>query len=102
MANKSLKEGNKAMIDMKKMKIGDKFRAPTYPRVWETKLEEGTIVYIHPERRSFTVEFITETGVRIRESYHPAGPLGCTRAQKMRAAGFVLLLFSYRSRIIPK
>lgn len=29
MANKSLKEGNKAMIDMKKMKIGDKFRAPS-------------------------------------------------------------------------
>ena len=60
------------MIDMKKMKIGDKFRAPAYLRVWETKPEEGTIVYIHPERRFFTVEFIKETGVRIRESYHPA------------------------------
>ena len=65
------------MIDMDKMRIGDKFRAPIYPSVRERKLEEGTIVYIHPEKRFFTVEFITETGIPIRESYHPAGPLGC-------------------------
>ena len=77
MANKSSKEVNTVMIDMDKMQIGDKFRAPIYPSVRERKLEEGTIVYIHPEKRFFTVEFITETGTAIRESYHPAGPLGC-------------------------
>ena len=65
------------MIDMDKMRIGDKFRAPIYPSVRERKLEEGTIVYIHPKKRFFTVEFITETGTTIRESYHPARPLGC-------------------------
>lgn len=58
MANKSLKEVNTAMLDMDKMRIGDKFRAPIYPSVRERKLEEGTIVYIHPEKRFFTVEFI--------------------------------------------
>ena len=64
------------MIDMDKLKIGDRFKAPIYPRVWETRLEEGTIVYIHPKKRFFTVEFFTETGIPIRESYHPAGPSG--------------------------
>ena len=77
MANKTSREVNTVMIDMDKMRIGDKFRAPIYPSVRERKLEEGTIVYIHPEKRFFTVEFITETGIAIRESYHPAGPLGC-------------------------
>ena len=46
MANKLSKEVNTAIIDMDKMRIGDKFRAPIYPSVRERKLEEGTIVYI--------------------------------------------------------
>ena len=58
MADKSSKEVNTAMIDMDKMRIGDKFRAPIYPSVRERKLEEGTIVYIHTEKRFFTVEFM--------------------------------------------
>lgn len=40
--------------------------------------QNGTVVYIHPERRFYTVEFLIErTGERFRESYYPPKRQGC-------------------------
>ena len=41
------------MIEMEKMKIGDKIRAPLFPRERSREFEEGTVVFIHPRKRFF-------------------------------------------------
>ena len=67
---------------MEKMKIGDKISAPLFPRGRSREFEEGKVVFIHPRKRFFTLEFVTASGTAIRESYHPAGPLGCTEQKE--------------------
>ena len=70
------------MVDIFKLKIGDVVKMPVYPKVRTAFLETGRVVYIHPEKRFFTVEFTTETGSHFRESYSPYGPLGCSEKKE--------------------
>ena len=65
------------MIDMKRMKLGDRIDLPVYPKVNEAVLSLGEVVYIHPKKRFFTLEFTTDRGRKIRESYIPRGPIAC-------------------------
>ena len=65
------------MNDIATMKIGDEIRARIYPNVTAGSLT-GRVVYIHPKKRFFTLEFTTASGARIRESYAPGGPLDCS------------------------
>ena len=48
------------------LSVGDKVRLPVEPTGKEFA---GTVIYIHPQRRYFRVEYITELGDRIREGY---------------------------------
>lgn len=66
------------MIDIIRMKLGDEVRLPVFPRTHALGFDVGKVVYIHPKKRFFTVEFVTASGAAIRESYNPAGPLGCS------------------------
>lgn len=74
------------MVDIFKLKIGDVVHVPIYPKVRTAVLEPGRVVYIHPKKRFFTVEFSMESGSRIRESYNPYGPLGCSEQKEALAA----------------
>ncbi len=53
------------MVDIFKLKIGDVVHVPIYPKVRTAILEPGRVVYIHPKKRFFTVEFLMESGARI-------------------------------------
>lgn len=57
--------------DINALAIGDGVNVPINC-LHDVPKQQGTVVYIHPERRFFTVEF-EETG--IRESYCAYGPL---------------------------
>ena len=70
------------MINLQNLKIGDRVFLPLTP---EHKLLPGTVVYIHRERRFFTVEFHTESGAYVRESYPFHGPLAMQ--EKGKAGG---------------
>lgn len=59
--------------DINKLRIGDVVRMPMSHQSGMTT-QEGTVVYIHPKMRFFTLEFICET-YRIRESYCAYGPV---------------------------
>lgn len=48
------------------LSVGDKVRLPVEPTGKEFT---GTVIYIHPKRRFFRGEFVTELGDRIREAY---------------------------------
>ena len=48
------------------LRIGDKVTLPVVP--FTTPLS-GTVIYIHPKRRFFRVEFTNELGDKIREGY---------------------------------
>lgn len=74
------------MVDIFKLKTGDVVHVPIYPKVRTAILEPGRVVYIHPQKRFFTVEFSMESGSRIRESYNPYGPLGCSEQKEALAA----------------
>lgn len=52
------------MVDIFKLKIGDVVHVPIYPKVRTAILEPGKVVYIHPKKRFFTVEFLMESGAR--------------------------------------
>ena len=73
------------MVDIFKLKIGDVVHVPIYPKVRTAILEPGRVVYIHPKKRFFTVEFLIESGARIRESYNAYGPLGCSEQKEVGA-----------------
>lgn len=60
--------------DLRRVKLGDRVSLPIYPAVPGYSPEEGVVVYIHPQRRYFTVEFTTILGRKIRQSYIPSGP----------------------------
>ena len=48
------------------LSVGDKVRLPVEPT---GKVFEGTVIYIHPKRWFFRVEYVMELGDRIRERY---------------------------------
>lgn len=54
------------------IQLGDMVSLPLYPHT-EADLHIGKIVYIHPRRYYFTVEYTTERGSVIRESFIPRG-----------------------------
>ena len=54
------------MISYTVVKLGEELTLPTEPT---GKLFTGTVVYIHPKNRFFTLEFEMETGEKFRESY---------------------------------
>ena len=62
-------------ININTMKLGDQINLPVYPKAQGYQLSVGTVVYIHPEKRFFTLEFTTELGNKIRQSYIPHGPM---------------------------
>lgn len=51
------------------MQIGDKLQVTPIIEGVKAKEMEGTVVFIHPQRRYFTVEMIGENGIPFRESY---------------------------------
>ena len=48
------------------LSVGDKVRLPVEPTGKEF---EGAVIYIHPKRWFFRVEYVMELGDRIREGY---------------------------------
>ena len=60
------------MISIAAMRIGDVVMLPMYPPT-EADLKVGRVVYIHPKKRFFTLEYETLKGVKIRESFVPWG-----------------------------
>lgn len=56
------------------MTIGDIRReAPTFATMFggsAGRLQDAEVVYIHPRRRFYTVEFTSMTGVRFRECFY--------------------------------
>ena len=48
------------------LSVGDKVRLPVEPT---RKAFECTVIYIHPKRWFFRVEYVMELGERIREGY---------------------------------
>ena len=65
------------MINPNTLKLGDELDLPVFPKVTNAKLSRGKVVYIHPDRHFFTLEFTTPLGKTIRESYSFFGPGGC-------------------------
>ena len=63
--NEAEKKGEMCMINQS-LQVGDKVRLPVEPTGKEFS---GTVIYIHPKRRFFRAEFITELGDRIHEAY---------------------------------
>ena len=57
--------------DINALEIGDEVSVPI-SGIGSSDLHRGKVVYVHPKKRFFTVEF-EETG--IRESYCAYGPL---------------------------
>ena len=55
------------MVDLKQIKVGDPIRVRVVPTNF---LKDGTIQWIHPERRFFRVEFKTERGETFHECFH--------------------------------
>lgn len=64
-------------MDINTLKLGDVIAVAPFPKVNGLGIKEGTITYIHPKKRFFTVEFRINNTLVIRESYKPYGPLGC-------------------------
>ena len=60
------------------LRLGDRINLPVYPGVKGYSVSAGRVVYIHPEKRFFTLEFTTELGNKIRQSYIPHGPMKVT------------------------
>ena len=60
------------MINLETLKVGDSVELPIYP---EHTCHEGKVVFIHPEKRFFTVEFSLDGGIFIRESFPFHGPM---------------------------
>ena len=58
-------KGEMCMINQS-LQVGDTVRLPVEPTGKEFT---GTVIYIHPKRWFFRVEYITELGDRIREAY---------------------------------
>ena len=50
----------------RRLSIGDKVTLPVVP--FNDPLK-GTVIYIHPKRRFFRVEFTNDLGDKIREGY---------------------------------
>lgn len=61
--------------DIGKIRLGDKLNLPVYPEAKGYPVSAGEVVYIHPQGRFFTLEFTTELGNKIRQSYIPHGPM---------------------------
>lgn len=55
------------MIDLKQIKVGDPIRVRVVPTNF---LADGKIIWIHPERRFFRVEFVTNCGETYHECFH--------------------------------
>ena len=55
------------------LRLGDRLNLPVYPEVKGYSVSAGKVVYIHPKKRFFTLEFTTELGNKIRQSYIPHG-----------------------------
>lgn len=68
-------------IDIRKLRIGDEIDLPLHPNITDPPHSVGRVVYIHPQKRFFTLEFTSKAGEKIRESYVPHGPLGCTESK---------------------
>lgn len=60
------------MINFVDLKPGDTVYLPLYP---ERKPLRGTVIYVHPEMRFFRVEFKTDCGDIVTESYGLNGPM---------------------------
>ena len=81
------------MININSIEIGNTVMLPIYPRT-DANIKEGKVVYIHPEKRFFTLEYEVPSGAKIRESFVPRGEhIACTEAkekpsssEKLRAA----------------
>lgn len=67
-------KGN-GFVSMEKLRLGDEIRLRLYPKVDGVYLSPGKVVYIHPDKRFFTLEFTTLLGVKIRQSCIPHGPM---------------------------
>lgn len=71
------------------MKLGDKLMRNPTPQIWEhmerPRTLPCTLVYIHPQRRFYTVEFhFPVTGCSFRESYNFPDRLGDMYPQERR------------------
>lgn len=62
------------MINPNTLKPSDELDLPVFPKVTDAHLSRGKVVYIHPDRHFFTLEFKTPLGKTIRESYSFYGP----------------------------
>jgi len=51
------------------MQVGDKIQVTPIIEGVKARQTEGTVVFIHPERRYYIVEIIGENGMPFRESY---------------------------------
>lgn len=51
------------------MQIGDKLPVTPIIEGVKSKQMEGTVIFIHPQRRYFTVEIVGKNGMTFRESY---------------------------------
>lgn len=59
------------MFNVESLKVGDIVRLPVYP---ESTVLQGTVIYIKPGK-FYRVEFVTESGNTLRESYPFHGPI---------------------------
>ena len=70
------------MSIFEKLNIDDELGIPVYPRAGEDSLTVGRVVYIHPKKRFFTLEYTTKEGKKIRESFIPYGPIACKEGKE--------------------
>lgn len=70
-------------MNLTNLKVGDRISLPIYPF---HDPREGRVVYIHPERRFFSVEFTMDDGVRtVREDFNFYGPLAVSAGKNKHA-----------------
>lgn len=62
------------MINPNSISLGMVVNCKPFPWVAEGEITSGEVVYIHPDKRFFTVKFVTKSGKEIRESFSFNGP----------------------------